>query len=45
MTNDSISHVEDIVFDDEEKIEIAGSYPDIESAIKALNESIPDDKA
>ncbi len=35
-TND----VEDIVFDDNEKIEIACSYPDVETAIKALHASV-----
>lgn len=36
------SQVEDIVFDDGEKIEIAGSYPDAETAIKALHEFVKD---
>ncbi len=31
------SSVEDIVFDDGERIEIACSYPDAETAIKALH--------
>ena len=34
------TEVEDIVFDDGEKIEIACSYPDAETAIKALHESV-----
>ena len=29
--------IEDIVFDDGERIEIAGSYPDAETAIEALH--------
>lgn len=33
------SEIEDIIFDDGEKIEIACSYPDVETAIKALHES------
>ncbi|MCY4491302.1 MAG: hypothetical protein OXC46_07560 [Thaumarchaeota archaeon] len=43
MTSDS-NYIEDIFFDDGERIEIAGSYPDVETAIKALRDSI-DDKA
>ena len=32
--------VEDIVFDDGDRIEIASSHPDVESAIKTLHESM-----
>ena len=35
--------VEDIVFDDGERIEIACSYPDAETAIKALHKFVDDD--
>ncbi len=40
MDKNTINDVEDIVFDDNEKIEIACSYPDVETAIKALHESV-----
>ena len=35
MTKDDM---EDIVFDGDERIEIAGSYPDAEAAIRALHD-------
>ena len=38
MGNTTADDVEDIVFVDGERIEIAGTYPDVESAIKALHE-------
>jgi len=31
-------HIEDIIFDDGEKIEIECSYPDMEAAIQALHD-------
>ena len=40
MATDLPNDVEDIVFDDNEKIEIACSYPDMETAIKALHDSV-----
>ena len=44
MSDSKIKHmtetVEDIIFDDGERIEIVGSYPDVDTAIKALHESI-----
>ena len=40
MTGNESSEVEDIVFDDGERIEIACSYPSIETAIKALHELV-----
>ena len=40
MTTDNATDIEDIVFDDGEKIEIAGSYPDVETAIRALHELV-----
>ena len=39
------SSVEDIVFDDGERIEIACSHPDAETAIKALHALVKDEKA
>ncbi len=39
MNETTDTYVEDIVFDDGEKIEIACSYPDAETAIKALHDS------
>lgn len=39
MKPDTADDVVDIVFDGDEKIEIACSYPDIETAIEALHES------
>ena len=38
MGNTTTEDVEDIVFIDGERIEIACTYPDVESAIKALHE-------
>ena len=38
MGNNTADDVEDIVFVDGERIEIASTYPDVESAIKALHE-------
>ena len=40
VTQKDESIVEDIVFDDGDKIEIACSYPDVETAIKALHDSV-----
>ena len=40
VSKSSPAEVEDIVFDDGEKIEIACSFPDVETAIKALHESV-----
>ncbi len=37
---DETNDVEDIVFDDNERIEIASTYPDVETAIKALHDSV-----
>ena len=36
-SKDTDSKVKEIFFDDGERIEIASSYPDVESAIKALH--------
>ena len=45
MNMSAESSIEDIVFDDGERIEIASSYPDADAAIKALHQSVRKDDA
>lgn len=45
MTENTFDGVEDIVFDDDERIEIACSFPNIKTAIKALHEFVQESKS